>query len=840
MSGKEFDQEREKRSLSSKGFGTLIFLLLAIYFRFIGGTWLIHINSFYHSILNISLIFLVFLIWFIWKVHSNKQISLTGLELFLAAFVLVIVLSTIFADNVNMSSEIAGGVLALILSIYIFLDIKGSLGLWESLLDAILITGAINIIMILGRIFWWFDLYRVHFLDIFLDPVRLIKIIPRLPDLQNFNSNVTAAYLLLLVPIIIYKAATTKRTILRYIVWLYGFVTLIVLVLTRSRGGYIGLLAALLAFAILYRKEIFLLYKSYPVLTISILSGMGISAIIGAFFVFKSRGNLFSASFLGRVEGWRIALEIIQENPLFGTGFGGYAIRFMDLRDPALYSLLNFHAHNEILNLVTNLGLAGLAIFSLIIWKYIKTIWRNGKHNNDIHRIYLISLAGFIGMGLVDSFFDSSNIVLIVIILLVGLLPDESIKIMPARAPIMGFVLLSLICIGSIDIYANWKLLPYEEGRHRILEGDLSGAMVFIDEAIRRDPDNLFYDYSKAQISGEIDCLQGSASNSSIRLYEEVLPQYGNWGLINANLASLYANTGDYMQARSFMQDGIDGNPGKAVYYCLLGDYQHLEGLIDESVSSYSSCLSENANWIDTPYWHSDRIKTDLIEVIAADMTSRISSDRNSLQTEYARILFIEGRFNEITPVVMERIYQGSEEPDLRILYARFLADNGQFIKAEDELLEIIEKDPRNSEAWSVLAGLYLELGKFENSLGAINISTALEPTPENLILSGLINSKIGNIEEAILKISWALNWRKQPSSMAAWTARRFPIQLENLSCVPDLLTFRSFYDVAWEGIKELSVYDCEEAERIYSHIEDEIFAGFGERYGKFPNLCGK
>ena len=167
MQNKGLKQKQALVMLSPKGYGTLVFLILAIYFRFIGGTWLIHINSYYHNILNTGIIFLVFLVWYMWKIFIDKTISTTGLEIYLAALMLVIIVSTIFADNFNLSAEIAIGVVALILSIYIFLDIKRSEVLWDSLEKSIVIAGAINVILILARIAWWVNLYQVKLIDIF-------------------------------------------------------------------------------------------------------------------------------------------------------------------------------------------------------------------------------------------------------------------------------------------------------------------------------------------------------------------------------------------------------------------------------------------------------------------------------------------------------------------------------------------------------------------------------------------------------------------------------------------------------------------------------------------------
>ena len=231
--------------------------------------------------------------------------------------------------------------------------------------------------------------------------------------------------------------------------------------LTKSRGAFIGLGVSLVVTAISYRRDIISRYKQEPLFSFLALLCAVLGLGLGASFIFRSRGLLLGSSMQGRIEGWRIAWKIIQTRPIFGAGFGSYGLRFLQLRNPSVYSLLNFHAHNEILNMATTIGLAGLIVIGLLAWQYLKIINTEQNLKLGAKKVYLISLAGFVGMGLVDSYFDSSNITLLIIFLMAGLLPRDSLRKFNTSKSQMFFLGLFMICIGSAEFYANWKLAAY-------------------------------------------------------------------------------------------------------------------------------------------------------------------------------------------------------------------------------------------------------------------------------------------------------------------------------------------------------------------------------------------
>jgi len=55
---------------------TLLFLPVAVYFRFIGGTWLIISNDYDSRILNLVFVSAVFLFWVSWKIFFDRKYSI--------------------------------------------------------------------------------------------------------------------------------------------------------------------------------------------------------------------------------------------------------------------------------------------------------------------------------------------------------------------------------------------------------------------------------------------------------------------------------------------------------------------------------------------------------------------------------------------------------------------------------------------------------------------------------------------------------------------------------------------------------------------------------------------
>jgi len=102
------------------------------------------------------------------------------------------------------------------------------------------------------------------------------------------------------------------------------------------------------------------------------------------------------ASLSDRVEVWRSAAAMIREYPL--TGIGMATFRVGDVSEvfavPELNGIVAPHAHNEILQILADLGLPGAVVFVAIYGVAAAMLWRSWQLGDDHLRLLSAALAG--------------------------------------------------------------------------------------------------------------------------------------------------------------------------------------------------------------------------------------------------------------------------------------------------------------------------------------------------------------------------------------------------------------------------------------------------------------
>jgi len=817
---------------------TILFLPVWVYFRFVGGTWLIISNEYHSRVLNLVFISLIFLIWLIWKFFIDKKLVITGLEAFIGLFIGSLFLSVIYSDNKILSLDITVGIVGILLSVYILLDIKRYPEIWKSLLDAMIIAGGMNLILIMIRVIFWLSLYDIKIKDIFTSAGYAINVLPRLPDIVNFNANVTAVYLIILIPISIYRLASIKNLILKASLGLGISFAVIILFLTKSRGVFIGLLFSMAGLWISNRNSKNDKLRGNKFL-VSIAAAFGLAcAVIFGIYVFRYRGPLFGASLIGRFEGWQIAWEIIKSNPIFGSGLGTYGEVFLNLRNPELYSLINLHAHNELLNILTNLGLVGTGLVLLLLYKYGKNYFSDSVDLNWERRAYIISLLGFLGMGLVDSFFDSNNIVLMILVLLIGLIPVHKLKTIDLTGRLAIAVMVVVVGLAGYDMISLWKLQPYGQARDAAGKGDWQLAEKYLDTALLRNEKNAFYLYSRAQVIGQNACIQNRVDQGVIDNYYQNIGIFDRWGPAHANLSGLYAAVGSFGEAQEQIINAISYEPRNAEYLCLLGDYQVQQNQLENAIISYGQCLMMDASLMDTHYWKKDQNKAQAQDQVLKWITENQNNSQTSASINIAEIYIDLGKFDEAEAILSGILDQELSNLDAVLIYADLLGKTNRHGIAIDLLDDVLSIKPRFYRGWTQISKIYYEIGMMEEGLRAVDKSIAISPGPTAFWISGNILLKLDLVDEAMERYEIALAWRDNPPVLTQWTVRRFPIPNERISCLPDLRTYTEFYDLAWTAVNELCLSGhCDKAQELLAVISSKEYAGFLEDYGSVPSL---
>ena len=154
------------------------------------------------------------------------------------------------------------------------------------------------------------------------------------------------------------------------------FLLLVADFLTFSRGGYLGLGAALIIMLIIFWKEIGQTYKKA---ILAGLMGLLIFVIIPNPFSarFVSIFNLKEGSNSGRIETWKQAANVIAEHPVWGVGIGNYPLEIKAVasyREP-------IYAHNTYLDIATDSGIANALIWmSILIFSITSFLKRAKEH----------------------------------------------------------------------------------------------------------------------------------------------------------------------------------------------------------------------------------------------------------------------------------------------------------------------------------------------------------------------------------------------------------------------------------------------------------------------------
>jgi putative inorganic carbon (hco3(-)) transporter len=139
--------------------------------------------------------------------------------------------------------------------------------------------------------------------------------------------------------------------------------------LTFSRGGYVGILAALLLGITFLRNKLH--KKAKRAFLIGLILG-GLLLLPGPIFNrYSSIFNLQEGSNAGRIEIWQKTLVIIERHPLLGVGLGNYSLEIKptaSYREPfnAHNTYLDIAAETGILNLLLWLGLLGFSLASFL------------------------------------------------------------------------------------------------------------------------------------------------------------------------------------------------------------------------------------------------------------------------------------------------------------------------------------------------------------------------------------------------------------------------------------------------------------------------------------------
>lgn len=225
------------------------------------------------------------------------------------------------------------------------------------------------------------------------------------PDLQTRiysvfgNPNIFAEYLIMIIPISVGLFWFSKSIHKKALFLITTMILVLALILTMSRGGWIGFAFGIFVFILFVEKRLLLL---------------AIPAAIGGLFLLPdailnrllSILNFADSSNDYRIRMWKFTLEVIKDNWLVGVGFGH--LPFRQAFGKYTRTMVTYHAHNTYLETMAEMGLLGFVVFIsllFVIFKYAikKLVKGNDKYTKIISSGILSGLAAVLVHGLVEN-----------------------------------------------------------------------------------------------------------------------------------------------------------------------------------------------------------------------------------------------------------------------------------------------------------------------------------------------------------------------------------------------------------------------------------------------------
>jgi putative inorganic carbon (HCO3(-)) transporter len=318
--------------------------------------------------------------------ESNK-LETDSIDMPIALFVILIVISTI--TSVNPSGSFRDLAIHLISLAFVFVVVN-------SIKDKKDLNVLLTFMVFTATIVALYGFYQykvgVEMEDKWVDATNNPGLTARVFSVFG-NPNICAEYLIMTIPIAFALFWNTKKLSKKIIFLLSSLALTAALLLTYSRGGWVGFAFGLFMFVLLVEKRLFLLLIPLTIIALNFLPPSIVNRIM-------SIGNLGDSSNSYRIRIWKIVLDIIKDYWVAGVGFG--YIPFKQVYETYIRTMPAYHAHNMYLETLAEMGVPGfisLIIFIFILYKYsIKTF----KKCDDK---YIKVMAGGVLSGLSAVFF---------------------------------------------------------------------------------------------------------------------------------------------------------------------------------------------------------------------------------------------------------------------------------------------------------------------------------------------------------------------------------------------------------------------------------------------------
>lgn len=525
-----------------------------------------------------------------------------------------ITLSAAFARDPRVSLEAAWPLFIHVMLLYLLVDLMRRGRQYQRwIMEALFITAAVIVLLsFVELVSWYFGLSLLPQVqaDHSWPEIGGFTLPPnwRLLSVALGHKNPLGYYCLVVIPLAVGWARTQHRRDYSYALWGLGGLLVGVLVLSQSRGAYLGFIG-LLGMQILFwlldeRNKARFPRFLQPLLRARVLVSLAILALLLAvvlllMFVVYSPDPDDKC----RLDLWQGALFVFQDNPVLGAGPSQFATeRFWYPHTEFARGLFLRTAHNLPLNVLAEGGIVGIVAsvwFTGAFAKHWLRTWQGSDRNQQVRLGAIVSALVAAGLhNMVDTFLATQTMIPLLIAAAYTLTRGEMRRIAGVHAPVMRRAIASLLLVFVFlvqVIYIPVHRAGLAHARALTLFNNEEFAQALKEErrARQSDPWLGLYSLQEAVILGHLaDTYPDNYLNDAITAFETGLERNPAWSIGWHNLAALYAQQGDFDRAIAAEEQAIRWDVLPAGYYLKLGEYFEAANYLDEAAKNYLEALS--------------------------------------------------------------------------------------------------------------------------------------------------------------------------------------------------------------------------------------------------------
>lgn len=585
----------------------LVFLLLAFYLVLIGGS-AYYYQFFAFRVLHHVVASLILIVWAAGRLRSGLPDSPLNLPIY--AVVLVWFTGVIFSLDPRMALENLWFPLTHVGIFFILADLIRR-GREKWVFEALfLVAGVVVIIALAQGASWLMGLgitpdTQTGWLETGIFPP------PESPMLY-LPMGVSTWLAAWVAPLIIVAAVwgwTAFRRANRVPLWMLAAGLLIVLVGTTSRGGLIALAGSAAVFVGLRvldqaRKRL------DPRLLIGVIGvGALIVGALGAVLLIGQSEARWTGDVL-RVNLWRGALNMIQDDPLTGVGAGLFGRAYRTVREPFNVDNRLGTAHNAYLNGAAENGLLGVIVGGWLAGALIWAWWRARMRAEGDRRLRLdacmAALGGLAVQSLFDSFINSAMVAPMLALAAYCVVPPGSALDRPIHP--RGRIPAAVYAAVMAGFALAFIPIDLAHSRHlaSLRETSAVNALAAARDAAALDPHLTLYALQTAHLES-IRAVEIADLDAAIRALESGTALEPTWDTGWINLGGLYERDGRFEDALSAFDRArqIDSANAGSLNWARLADARDVapdEDIIAAYLLAFNGDLTPTAPfWLETP-----------------------------------------------------------------------------------------------------------------------------------------------------------------------------------------------------------------------------------------------